>query len=379
MSSANKKFDVIVLGLGAMGSAALFELAKRVAAKADANESVNILGIDQYSPPHKIGSSHGDTRITRKAIGEGDEYVALALRSYEIWREIEEEEEIEGKTQAKLLTQNGGLIISSGAKTAKNHVENFFENTVAAARKHKIQHEILDAPEIRKRFPQFKVEDNESAYFEPESGFLRPEECVRAELKLALKHGAEIHTEERVIEYKVVGKEVVMKTTKGEYVTRKLIITAGPWFPELIEEEYAKYFKVMRQVLFWFGIESLFESFTPDKFPVFIWELQNNKQGIYGFPALDGPKGGFKIATEQYETTTSPNTVDRNVTEKEVAEMYKNFVAPYFPAASSKCIRAVSCLYPGFRFCYRFSPKTRASYYRLTMFGPRFQALSGDR
>src|SRR5580692_10504360 len=162
-----KRYQAIVIGLGAMGSAALYQLAKRGA---------SVLGIDRYAPPHVHGSSHGDTRITRLAIGEGEHYTPLARRSHEIWREIEKE------TGADLLTVTGGLILSSPTKTAFTHVEDFFENTLAAARKHGIAHELLDAGEIRKRFPQFAVRNDEVGYFEKEAGFLRPEECVRSQL-----------------------------------------------------------------------------------------------------------------------------------------------------------------------------------------------------
>ena len=129
------RYDTIVLGLGAMGSAAAYQLAKR---------GQNVLGIDQFSPPHALGSSHGETRITRLAIGEGEQYTPLALRSHELWREIEKE------TGTDLLTITGGLIISSPAKTAALHVADFFANTIAAAIKYNIRHQILAADEIRK-------------------------------------------------------------------------------------------------------------------------------------------------------------------------------------------------------------------------------------
>ena len=139
-------YDVAVVGLGAMGSAAAWQAAKRGA---------KVLGIDQFRPPHALGSSHGDTRITRLAIGEGDQYTPLVLRSNEIWRELERE------TGERLHVVTGGLIISGPARSATTHVANFFENTLAAADRFDIEHEVLDAGQIRKRFPQFAVRDNE--------------------------------------------------------------------------------------------------------------------------------------------------------------------------------------------------------------------------
>ncbi len=324
------KFDTIVLGLGAMGSAAVYQLAKR---------GNKVLGIDQFSPPHIFGSSNGDTRITRQAIGEGEQYTSIALRSYEIWEELERE------TGKKLLDKCGGLIISSGAKTAINHVPNFFENTIAAAKKHNIKHEILDSSQIRKQFPQFNVKDDESGYYEYNAGFLRPEECIDAQISLAEKYDATIHKNEKVESFLEKDGIVRVKTNLGEYEAKKLIISAGPWFPALIEDEYSKFFKVIRQVLFWFDVKTSIERFESKNFPIFIWELQGNKQGIYGFPAIDGQNGGVKIASEQYETTTTADTVNRDVSQEEIKSMYENFVAPYFPDLSEKCVKAVSCLY----------------------------------
>lgn len=325
----NANFDVIVLGLGAMGSAASYQLAKA---------GNKVLGIDQFTPPHTKGSSHGDTRITRLAIGEGEHYTPLVMRSHQLWREIERE------TGREILVTTGGLIISSGAKTAINHVENFFENTVEAAKKYNIEHELLTATQIRERFPQFNVKDNEEGYLEKEAGFVRPEEAITAQLELARKYGANIHTDEKVLSYEAKADEVTVKTTKSEYTAKKLIITAGSWLPQLIEKELGQYFKVIRQVLFWFDAKESIKPFILGTFPVFIWELQGNNQGIYGFPALD-EKGGVKIASEQYETTTTPETVDRNVTEEEIKTMYENFVKPYFPGLSDHCIKAIACLY----------------------------------
>jgi sarcosine oxidase len=224
--------DAIVVGLGAMGSAATYQLAKRGA---------KVLGIDRYSPPHAQGSSHGDTRITRKAIGEGERYIPLALRSYEIFREVEV------LTGRSLLTITGGLIISSRSPHAVSHVAGFFDNTVAAARTHGIAHELLDAARIRARFPAFKVRDDEMGYFEHDAGFLRPEECVAAQLDLAARHGARIQRDEKVERFEEKGGAVRVTTSRGEYVAKQLVVAAGPWIRELLAEERARHFTVTRQ------------------------------------------------------------------------------------------------------------------------------------
>ena len=342
-----RRFDTIVLGLGAMGSATLCQLARR---------GNGVLGIDQFSPPHAFGSSHGDTRITRLAIGEGEQYTPLALRSHQLWRELEKE------TGTELLTTCGGLIISSSAKTSRSHVENFFDNTLAAARKFAIAHEVLDAAEIRRRFPRFNVADDEQGYLERDSGFLRPEACVRAQLRVADRRGAEIHREERVSGFDASANAVTVTTDKDTYVAGTLIVTAGPWLPGLVDPRLERHFTIYRQTLFWFDVDGPVTPYLPERWPVFIWELQGKKQGIYGFPAIDGPRGGMKIATEQYEATTTAAAVERAVSDEEKQAMYEGYVAPYIAGVSNRCLRAMSCLYtvtPDFGFVIDTHPDSK--------------------
>jgi sarcosine oxidase len=325
-----KPLDAIVLGLGAMGSAALYQLAKR---------GGKVLGIDRFSPPHALGSTHGDTRITRQAIGEGEQYTPLVLRSNEIWREIE------GRTAAELLTVTGGLVISSAAPHALCHVPGFFDNTVAAARKFGIEHELLDAAQVRARFPQFAVRDNEFAYFEPGAGFLRPETCVAAQLSLAEVHGAAIRREEQVLRFSETGSGVKVETDRGTYRANRLVVTAGPWIAGVLDHACARHFSVTRQVLHWFQVRAPIERYEAGRFPVFIWELQASRQGIYGFPAIDGAGGGVKVASEQNEKRTTPEAVVREVAELESRVMYDTLVAGNLPDLAPDCVRSVACLY----------------------------------
>jgi sarcosine oxidase len=339
-------FDTIVLGLGAMGSAAAYQLAKR---------GNKVLGIDQFSPPHSYGSSHGDSRLTRQAIGEGSQYTPLSLRSYELWREIEKE------TGKKFLNITGGLIISQTTGTGAHHgVENFFDNTIAAAKQYGIRHDILDAPAIRKRFPQFDIKDDEIGYYEYNAGFVEPEECIAATLSLALKYGAKFHVNEKVKSFTEENGVVSVITDKGKYSAKKLIVSAGAWVPQLLGEEYSPLFSICRQVMYWFDIKNGSGQFSPGKFPVFIWRLQGEEQGIYGFPAMDGVAGGVKIATNQYKVTTTADEVERDVSEQEIQQMYERYVRPYFPGLTGKSIRAIACLYtvtPDFGFIIDRHPK----------------------
>jgi sarcosine oxidase len=338
------RYDAIVLGLGAMGSAAAWQLAKRGA---------RVLGIDRYTPPHALGSSHGDTRVTRLAIGEGDHLTPLAIRAHEIWREIEKE------TGAQLLTSNGGLILSSDKPTSFTHVEGFFANTVAAARKFNIAHELLDARAIRSRFPVFKVRDNETGYFESEAGFVRPEACIAAQLDLAKRGGAELRLDERVPRFEEQSSGVRVETERGTHVADRLIVTAGAWLPTLLGAEHARLFRIYRQLLHWYEITGPPALYQPDRFPIFIWELEGETQGVYGFPAIGGAADGIKIATESYDGTITADTVDREVNEREAADTYSRLIAPRFEGVGPRAVKSKVCLYtatPDFGFIVDWLP-----------------------
>src|SRR6188508_1699850 len=178
-------YDVIVVGLGGVGSAALYQLAGR---------QKRVLGLDQFAPPHALGSSHGDSRITRQAIGENAAYTPLALRSHEIWRELEQQ------TGEELMVVAGGLMMAPETSTEIFHgTPAFLAQTIAAAREYGIAHELLSSHDIAQRFPQFQLVGSEVGYYEPGAGVLRPERCVAAHLEQTAARGASLHTNERVL------------------------------------------------------------------------------------------------------------------------------------------------------------------------------------
>ena len=325
------KFDTIVVGLGAMGSAALYQLAKR---------GNKVLGLDRFSPPHADGSSHGESRIIRQAIGEGEEYVPLVLRSYELWREIENE------TGKKLLAITGGLTLESQNSEAVMHGRpDFLDQAIRCAEKFDIRHEILETAEIRKRYPQFAVSD-ERAYFEYETGFLRPELCIEGQLQLARKHGAVVQTDETVVSAgSHADSGVTVKTSRGAYSAEKVIIAAGPWIGRFLPPAYAQLFKVHRQVMYWFDIrEDCRSAFAPPGFPIFIWIFAKGGEfGFYGFPTLDGQT--IKIATEQFTATTDPDRAQRAVSKEEEQSMYRDYLQGRLQGISDRCGTAASCLY----------------------------------
>jgi sarcosine oxidase len=336
------RFDVAIAGLGAMGAAAAYQLAKRGA---------RVIGFDRHDPPHSLGSSHGETRVTRLAIGEGDHLTPLAMRSHELWRDIER------ATGASLLSEIGGLIISSHQNAAVTHVAGFFQKTVAAAEKFGIAHELLDPAQMRASWPLFEVRDDEFGYFEPTAGFVRPEACLRAQLELARKHGAKIRTHESVLSFEASGGGVVVATDNGRYTADRLIVAAGAWLPQLLPE-HARVFKVYRQMQFWFEVKDA-AAFAPERFPVFIWELPNSKQGLYGFPTIDG-EPTIKMASEQFDFATTPEQVDRNVSTEEIAAM-RALVAPHLAGVTPHCVKATTCLYtvtPDFGFVIDAHPES---------------------
>jgi len=324
-------FDTIVCGLGAMGSAAVYQLAKR---------GNKVLGLDQYAPPHVNGSSHGESRIIRQAIGEGEAYVPLVLRSYELWREIE------SATAKELLTITGGLTLESQRSEAALHGRpDFLDQAIRCAEKFHIRHEIFDTEEISKRFPQFAVTD-EHAYFEYETGFLRPELCIEAQLELARRHGAMIQTGESVVSIEGrADSAVTVKTSRGAYCAEKIIVSAGAWIARFLPPPYSRLFKVYRQVMYWFDIrDDLRSSFTPPGFPIFIWIFaMGGEFGFYGFPTLNGKT--IKVATEQFTTITDPDHAKRAVGGEEARSMYKDYVQGRLPGISDRCSAAASCLY----------------------------------
>lgn len=323
--------DVVVIGLGAVGSAACYQLAKRGA---------SVIGIDRYSPPHSLGSTHGETRVTRLAIGEGEHFVPFAIRSHEIWRELESE------TGADLMTTTGGLIMSSASGHSLHGSTNFLQTTIDTAAKFGIKHRVLNAAEIAAEFPQFMLDGDEMGYFEDSAGFLRPERCVATQLSLAEKHGAEVRLNECVTRVEKDGTGIRVVTDIGNYFAANAIVAAGPWVGDFVEGAAADLFKIYRQVLHWFDVSAAHEQFALGKFPIFIWSFGRFAGDfVYGFPAIDGRDGGLKVASEEYHVTTPPEQVDRSVAAEESAGIFKNYVSGKLAGVGERCVKSAVCLY----------------------------------
>ena len=325
-----ERADVIVVGLGAMGSAACAQLAGRGAA---------VIGIDQFSPPHPWGSTHGDTRITRLATGEGRELVPLVRRSHELWRELE------ARAGTRLLSQTGIVVLAPSDSA-------FLAETRAAADAYGIAHENLDAERLRARLPMFAISEECAGYFEPGAGYVRPEAAVAAQLALARRDGARLALGERVTRWAASAHGVVVSTDTDSYAAEQLLLCAGPWIAELLPDA-AELFAVYRQLLYWFEIREGYAQLRD--MPVFVWDFGGELRGFehldgfYGFPALDGPDGGVKLATATYRQTTTPDGRQHPATRSETTEMFERCVAQRLPWLGPAAVRSVSCLYTSTR------------------------------
>jgi sarcosine oxidase len=325
--------DVIVVGLGAMGSAVVHQLARR---------GLRVIGVDRHHPPHDRGSTHGDTRITRLAIAEGPEYAPLVRRSQVLWRQIEAE------TGETLMRQVGGLVIGDAD-------DPFLAETRANAALDGVAHENLTLPAFTERFPMFVAPPGTEAYLEPEAGLLHPEAAVRAQLTLSRAAGAQLRLGTDVHAWEADGDGATVVTAAGELHARELVLCAGAWIPRLAPE-YAELFEIHPQWLHWFPIREGYEALR--SMPIFIWQMPGGVRdefthlaaGFYGFPAIDGPAGGLKLATERYEGPADPDVMLPATTgAREAARLHQEYLARHFPWVESTPLRNASCLYTNTR------------------------------
>jgi sarcosine oxidase len=316
--------DVIVLGLGGMGSAAAFHLAAR---------GRRVLGLERYTSPHDRGSSHGATRVIRQAYFEHPSYVPLLLRAYELWRELER------RTQQPLLLLPGGLMLGRADSAV-------VAGSLRSAREHRLAHELLDAQTLRARFPQFHVHDDTVALFEPTAGLVWCERSVAAHLDAAAACGATLQFEQPALRWRAhaSGEGVEVTTSRGTCLADRLILTPGPWAPQVLEE-LGLPLEVTRQVLVWFQPPRGVTPFAPDRFPVYICERAPGEE-VYGFPAVDGPRGGVKAAFFQqpHKQVVTPETVERAVRAADVSDLRAPLDA-LLPGLAGEVVQAKVCLY----------------------------------
>ena len=311
-------YDVIVVGLGGMGSSAAYHLASR---------GQRVLGLEKFTPAHDRGSSHGGSRIIRQSYFEDPAYVPLLLRAYELWEQLARD------TGREVYRITGGLF--SGPPDCLT-----VAGSLRAAREWGLSHEVLDAAEIRSRFPNFTPQQGDIALYEGKAGFARPELTVQAHLDLAGRAGAELHFGEPVLDWAETADGVRVTTERGSYTAGQLVICPGAWAPQLLAEFHIP-ITVERQVLYWLdpiGGPAPFEDH-----PIFIDENAAGQQ-IYGFPAIDGPAGGVKVAFFRKGIVCTPESIDRVVHPQEIEEMRAR-VGELLPALDGPCVHSATCMY----------------------------------
>jgi sarcosine oxidase len=310
-------YDVIVVGLGGMGSAAARHLAAR---------GQRVLGLERFTPAHDRGSSHGGTRIVRQAYIEDPAYVPLLLRAYELWDQAGKE------ADADLLTLTGGLYLGSPESAA-------VAGSLASARQWGLAHEVLDAAGIRERFPTLTPASADVGVFEERAGYVRPEAAVAVHLELAARDGAELRFDENVEFWSTTSDGVLVSTGSRTYTAGALVIAPGAWAPKLLADLELPLL-VDRQVQYWFDPPGGTGPY--ERHPVFLWEHDDDL--VYGIPAVDGPGGGVKVAFHRRRHPTDPDALDRVVTAAEVAEI-RTQAARIAPGVPGTLNRTAVCMY----------------------------------
>jgi sarcosine oxidase len=312
-------YDVIVIGLGGMGSAAAYHLASR---------GQRVLGLEKFTPAHAMGSSHGGSRIIRQSYFEDPAYVPLLLRAYELWEQLARDSERE------VYRLTGGLFIGPPDCLT-------VAGSLRASQQWDLPHELLDGPDIRSRFPNFTPAPGDVALYEDKAGFARPEMTVQAHIDLAEHTGATLHFGEPVFEWsETAGGGVRVTTERDSYTAGQLVICPGAWAPQLLAE-FGIPITIERQVLYWLDPVGGTAPFADH--PIFIDENDRGQQ-IYGFPAIDGRHGGVKVAFFRKGIVCTPETIDRTVHEQEIAEM-RGRVAELLPALDGPCVHSATCMY----------------------------------
>ena len=320
-----QSYDVVVVGLGSMGGAAASQLAAR---------GLSVLGLERFWPGHDQGSAHGGTRIVRQSYFESPGYVPLLERAYEGWRELEQE------SGRELLTLCGGLYLGdeSGA---------VFGGSLASARQHGLEHEVLTGDEIRQRFPTLAPPPHAFGLYEANAGYTRPEQTTIANAEVARRRGADLRFGEPVLRWSATsGGGVEVVTADGTYGADRLVVTPGAWAPELLRDLHLP-IRVERQISYWFTPEFTAEvpygRYTDAEHPVYIEATHSNGQ-LYGFPMVDGPAGGLKLGYFRKGVDTTPQTIDRTVHPHEVEDMQRRALE-LMPHLTGPLVAASTCFY----------------------------------
>ncbi|MGL5363848.1 MAG: N-methyl-L-tryptophan oxidase [Bosea sp. (in: a-proteobacteria)] len=311
-------YDVIVAGVGGMGSATCWHLAR---------QGQRVLGLERFDFGHVMGSSHGMTRIIRLAYFEGSQYVPLVRRAHQLWKETGE------LAGTKLLHVTGSVDLApEGA--------GFVESSRQSCIDHGLAHEMLDAREAMKRFPAFHLPAGHIGLWQADGGFVASEKAIVAHVGLARAKGADIRVNEPMLDWHPTADGgVVVRTEKGTYSAGKLVIASGPWIEESVPE-IKPHVQPVRQCVAWYEVKKP-ELYTPDRFPVFI--LTVDEGNLYGFPLYEHP--GFKLGSPHFgREAIDPNDPDRTPSEAQLKVMRES-LKRYFPDADGEMLMVKGCIY----------------------------------
>ncbi|MBL0024088.1 MAG: N-methyl-L-tryptophan oxidase [Saprospiraceae bacterium] len=331
------KYDVIVIGVGSMGSSACYHLAKK---------GYKVLGLEQFDIPHEVGSHGGQSRIIRKAYGEASDYVPLLEQAYENWKTLESE------TGSQVYYKTGLVYFGAANNT-------FMETVKKSSAQYKIPVNTLTEKACTRKYPQFKIPGDFERLEEPNAGLLAPERSILLLVQQAIMNGAVIRTKEKVVEWKRENGVVTVKTSSGTYQAKKLVITAGAWAGNMIPR-FAPKLKITRQALAWVKPKN-WDNFVLGEFPC--WLIENNGYTFYGFPILpvgifsgpDGLKLGLHHPGDEVE---NPDIVERN-TKVSDENVLIRFINQFMPDGYEQTIAMKTCLYtnsPDENFILDFLP-----------------------
>ncbi len=312
-----KHYEAIVLGVGGVGSAALYHLARR-GAKA--------LGIERFELAHDRGSSHGQTRLIRQTYFEHPDYVPLVQRAFAGWRDLEQ-------AAGERLYHEVGLV-QIGPPDGE-----VIRGVRESARAHDLPIENFSASDTQRRFPGLHVPEAYEAIYETRAGYLLVERCVLAHAGGAVKLGANVHTGEIVHAWRAEGSGVVVETNRDTYAAEKLIVTAGPWAAQLLSGLGVP-LEVRRKPLYWFRPRS--DVYRAENgFPGFLYDLPEGC--FYGFPQIDA--AGIKVAEHSGgRVVPDPLSVDRGIDAQDQTRV-ASFVERYLVQATTECLDHAVCLY----------------------------------